>query len=209
MRRLACHAIALALSLGCPVFNKAANPQTQTAKKAPTANECKNKRQPSLSEILLVARRSEKNTPKDQLVFPVLFVQAAPNKDGDFVMRNVTPGQFNLSARFFAKYWYLRSIVREVSAVKPAAGREGTPSQAARQNDAARNGVGLKFGERVTGLTVTLAEGAASLRGLIKPGAGGPIPPKLHVYLVPAEKENAEDVLRFFAGPVVRTERLL
>jgi hypothetical protein len=57
-------------------------------------------------------------------------------------------------------------------------------------------------GERVTGLTVTLAEGAASLRGAIKPGAGESIPTKLYAYLVPAEKENAEDVLRFFAAPV-------
>lgn len=167
-----------------------------------TANECKNKRRPSLSEILLLARRSEKNISADQLAFPVFLVQAAPSKDGDFMMRNLTPGQFNLSARFFAKYWYLRSIGREASGVKPAAAKDGPTSQAARQNDAAKNGVKLKFGERISGLTVTLAEGAASLRGSIKPAAGGIIPPKLKVYFVPAEKEGAEDVLRFFATPV-------
>jgi hypothetical protein len=71
-----------------------------------------------------------------------------------------------------------------------------------RQTDAARSGITLKFGERVSGLTVTLAEGAASLRGAVKTAAGERIPPKLYLYLAPAEKENAEDVLRFFITPV-------
>jgi hypothetical protein len=166
------------------------------------AVECKNKRQPSFSETLLVARRSEKNTPKDQLAFPNYFAQGAPDKAGDFALRNLAPGQFNLSARFFAKYWYLRSIVREASAVPPATGRAGALQQTARQMDASRNGISLKFGERVSGLTVTLAEGAASLRGAIKLGEGESVPARLYVYLVPAEKENAEDVLRFFSVPV-------
>ena len=70
------------------------------------------------------------------------------------------------------------------------------------QTDAARNGIGLKFGERISGLTVTLAEGAASLRGAVKLAEGDSIPAKLYLQLVPAEKEDAEDVLRFFATPV-------
>jgi hypothetical protein len=60
----------------------------------------------------------------------------------------------------------------------------------------------LKFGERVSGVTVTLAEGAASLRGALKSGAGESVPAKLYLNLVPAEKESAEDVLRFFTTPV-------
>jgi hypothetical protein len=56
----------------------------------------------------------------------------------------------------------------------------------------------LKFGERADGVTVTLAAGAASLRGIVKPGASESLPAKLYVRLVPAEKESADDVLRFF-----------
>lgn len=167
-----------------------------------TAIECKNKRQPSFTETILVARRSEKNTPKDQLAFPNYYAQGAPDKAGDFVLRNLAPGQFNLGAQFFAKYWYLRSMTREASGATPAAGRAGVLQQTARQMDAARNGVNLKFGERVSGLTVTLAEGAASLRGTVKLGEGESVPAKLYSYLVPSEKENAEDVLRFFSAPV-------
>ena len=167
-----------------------------------TAIECKNKRQPMFSETLLLARRSEKNIPEDQLAFPSFLAQSAPNKAGDFVLRNLAPGQFSLSARFFAKYWYLRSMTREATAVLPVVGKEALRPQTARPGDAARNGIKLKFGERVSGLIVTLAAGAASLRGTVKPGEGESIPTKLSVYLVPSEKENAEDVLRFFAAPV-------
>jgi hypothetical protein len=162
------------------------------------AAECKNKRQPLLSETLLLAQRSEKSTPKYQLAFANIFAQGAPDKSGDFLMRSLPPGQFSLNVRFFAKYWYLRSIARDTNAA-PATGKDGL---ARRQMDAARNGISLKFGERVSGLTVTLAEGAASLRGAVKLAEGEAVSAKLFLHLVPAEKENAEDVLRFFITPV-------
>lgn len=163
-----------------------------------TAAECKNKRHPLLSETLLIARRSERNTSKDR-AFSNLFAQGSPDKSGNFMLRNLGPGQFNLDVRFFAKYWYVRSIAREATAVQPGTGRAGVNN---RQTDAARSGISLKFGERVSGLTVKLAEGAASLRGAVKTAAGESVPPKLYIYLAPAEKENAEDVLRFFIAPV-------
>lgn len=170
----------------------------QVALETSSAVECKSKRKPSFAETLLVAQRIEKTTPKDQLAFPNMFAQTSPNPGGDFVLRNLAPGQRNLSVRFFAKYWYLRSMVRETAAVPPALGRAGV----SKKTDVARNGISLKFGERVSGVTITLAEGAASLRGSIKTGEAESVPPKLYLNLVPAEKESAEDVLRFFTAPV-------
>lgn len=162
-----------------------------------TAPECKNKRQPLLSETVLAVRRNDKTTPKEQLTFANFFAQSAPDKSGDFNLRNLAAGQFNLQVRFFAKYWYLRSIVRQIPGALPARG-----GVANRQGDAARNGISLKFGERVSGLTVTLSAGAASLRGALKPAEGESLPAKLYLHLAPAEKESAEDVLRFFSAPV-------
>ncbi|HCX30533.1 MAG TPA: hypothetical protein DHU55_12320 [Blastocatellia bacterium] len=167
---------------------------------ASDAVECKNKRQPLLSETLIAARRSEKGLPKDGPRFPTLFgAQGTPNKSGDFLIRNLAPGQYDLNVQFFAKYWYLKSITREGSVTPSVAGRV---APAARQTDAARNGMPLKFGERITGLTVTLAGGAASFRGTVGIALGENVPPSLYVHLVPAEKENVEDVLRLFAGEV-------
>ena len=162
-----------------------------------TAAECKSKRQPLLPETVLVARRSEKNTPKDQLPLSNFFAQSVPNAAGDFVMNNLSPGQFKLNTRFFAKYWYLRSIIRETPGATTS--RTGVAN---RQADQARFGINLKFGERISGVTVTLAAGAASLRGTVKPAEGESLPSRLYLHLVPAEKENAEDVLRFFTAMV-------
>jgi hypothetical protein len=160
-----------------------------------TAAECKQKRQPLLAETAVFARRSDQKTPRDQLIYPNFSLQAIPDKTGDFTLRNLTPGQFKLSTRFFAKYWFLRSMVRENGALP-------LRTAANPQSDLARNGISLKFGERISGVTVTLAAGAASLRGAVKPGEGESLPAKLYVHLVPAEKENAEDVLRYFATAV-------
>ena len=162
-----------------------------------TAADCKNKHQPLLSETVLVARRSEKNTAKDQLTSPNFFAQSVPDKSGDFALNNLAPGQFRLNARFFAKYWYLRSMIREAPGAPLA--RTGPVN---RQADVARNGIMLKFGERIAGVTITLAAGAASLRGRVKQPEGESLPARLSLYLVPVEKENAEDVLRFFKTAV-------
>lgn len=158
-----------------------------------TALECKNKRKPLFSETLLMVRRTDKDA-KDQIPLTNFSgSQAVPDKSGDFLLRNLVPGLFSLNARFFAKYWYLRSIVREIPGALPA--RTGAANQ---QTDLARNGINLKFGERLTGVAVTLGEGAASLRGVVKLGEGERVPAKLYAHLVPSEKEHAEDVLRFF-----------
>src|SRR4030095_11862495 len=162
------------------------------------APECKNKREPGPAERVLVSRRSEKTTRQDQLTLQGSAVtQSLPNKSGDFTLRNLGAGQFNFETRFFAKYWYLRSLTKQTAAeVSPR-----TPL-ANRLTDVARTGLALKSGERVTGLTVTLAEGAASLRGTVKLAAGETIPAKLVMNLVPADKESAEHSLRFFPAPV-------
>ena len=60
----------------------------------------------------------------------------------------------------------------------------------------------MKPGERLSGLTITIAEGAASLHGQVDLAEGQKLPPKFFVYLVPAEREKADDVLRFFASLV-------
>jgi hypothetical protein len=51
-------------------------------------------------------------------------------------------------------------------------------------------------------LNITLAAGAASFHGQIKPTEGKQLSSRLFVYLVPADRERADDVLRFFASQV-------
>jgi hypothetical protein len=66
----------------------------------------------------------------------------------------------------------------------------------------------VKPGDRLSGLSVTLAHGAASLSGEIVVAEGETVSEKLVVYLVPVEREKADDVLRFYAAPVDAAEKV-
>ena len=54
----------------------------------------------------------------------------------------------------------------------------------------------------MSNLTITLAQGAASIRGRVPMPEGAAIPGGMSVYLLPAEPEKAEDVLRYFVSEV-------
>lgn len=162
------------------------------------ASECKGKRRPLFAETLITPWHNEKNVAKDQPQFLwSLGAPTFPDKQGDFILRNLAPGQYRFNTRPFAKYWYLQSI-----SLRPSVAPATKAAQANRPVDAARNWITVKSGDRVSGLIITLAEGAASLKGQIKLAEGQKLPPKLFIYLVPAEPEKAEEVLRFFAWPV-------
>lgn len=162
------------------------------------APECKGKRRPLLGETLITPWHNEKNTTKDQPQFlwsygsPVL-----PDKQGDFTLRNLAPGQYRFHTRPFAKYWYLQSIL-----LRPSVATAAKTTTTNRSLDAARNWTTVNSGGRISGLLITLAEGAASVKGQIKPVEGQKMPPKLFVYLTPAEPEKSEDILRYFAALV-------
>jgi hypothetical protein len=168
------------------------------------AVECKGKRRPLFTETLISAWHNEKETAKDQPQFLWgLGGPSYPDKQGDISLRNLAPGQYRFIARFFAKYWYLQSISLQ-SPVTPAA-----KSAQNRSADAARYWTTLKSGDRLSGLIISLAEGAASLRGQITIGPGEKLPARLFLFLIPAEREKAEDVLRFFAVPVASDGKII
>jgi hypothetical protein len=115
--------------------------------------------------------------------------------DGSFLLQRLAAGEYMFSTRTNWRSWYLRSIVL-VPLAAPGA------KVAPRPVDAARVWTTLKPGDKVSGLTVTLAHGAAFLRGQLVAGEGETFPPRMVVYLVPADGERADDVLRYFASQV-------
>jgi protocatechuate 3,4-dioxygenase beta subunit len=160
--------------------------------------ECKGKHRPLFAETVVSAWHNEKAATKDQPQFVWgLGAPTLPDKQGSFTLRNLAPGQYSFRTRSFAKYWYLQSI-----SLQPAVAPAATAAAASRAVDAARNWTAVKSGERVSVLILTLAEGAASFHGQIKLVEGQKLPSRPFVYLVPAEREKAEDVLRFFASQV-------
>lgn len=150
----------------------------------PLPQRCDEKRQPALEEIILHARRDE--AAKAPMPAHLSFSRdMAANEKGEFLLKSLDPARYRLQVSLPGENWYLKSITAPASA--PASGA-----------DIARSGIPLKAGERLSGVTVTVAEGAASLRGRVTPEKeGARSPAKLAVHLVPAEPASANDVLRY------------
>ncbi|HZT58376.1 MAG TPA: carboxypeptidase-like regulatory domain-containing protein [Pyrinomonadaceae bacterium] len=168
------------------------------------APECKDKPQPRFEEIFVAARRDANQNSKEPPPPPQFSsAAAAPGHEGGFLLNNLGPGQYHFGTSFNAKYWYVRAITLPQTPSAQTTPRPQQPSPtAARTIDAARDGVSLRFGSHLTNLTVTVAEGAASLRGHVGAAGGSSPSAGLFVYLVPAEREQPDNVLRFYAAPL-------
>jgi len=72
--------------------------------------------------------------------------------------------------------------------------------------DAAANWTVVKSGDQLANLTITLAQGAASIRGRVPAPEGAAAPSGMSVYLVPAEPDKADDVLRYFVSGIAEDQ---
>jgi uncharacterized protein (DUF2141 family) len=152
------------------------------------APECQGKHAPLFAETLVQTQRHEKDAEDDDPVYARVVVSSATVDDnGAFVLRNLRPSRYRFDPRFYARYWYLQSIA---IAAKP------------QKIDAAANWTTVKSGEQLANLTITLAEGAASIRGRLAVADGTAASPGTVVYLVSSEPDKAEDVLRFFVTDI-------
>lgn len=159
------------------------------------ASECQGKRPPLLAETIVQIRWPEKDSEKVTAPYLRAFgISASPDPKGAFVLRNVSAGRYRFEPRFYARYWYLHSITSGAAAAATAA-----KPQAGSKQDAAATWTVVKVGENLTNIIVTLAEGAASVRGQLT--SAEPSPGML-VYFVPSEQDKAEDVLRFFVTDI-------
>lgn len=153
--------------------------------------ECTEKRGPQLSEMSVTAwqRITEGTRKKPQFVVRA-GRPATPNAEGKITFSELGAGEYYFAMRYSAHQWYLRSVAFAPS----SAG--GIPT------DAIGAWTNVKPGDQLSGLTVTLAQGAGLVNGQISVAEGEKLPEKLVAYLVPAELEKAGDVLRYFAAPV-------
>jgi hypothetical protein len=157
--------------------------------------KCEVKRKPAFEEQLFVLQPEEASTSSQRQNFwRAVFDnhRVSPERTGEMNFRNLTAGRYYLFAQLLDDNWYVRSIAMPGATVKAA-------KASAKQTtvDVARNGLNLKSGDKMTGLTVKISEGAAAIKGKVKAEADNPLPPMLQIYLVPVEKERADDVLRY------------
>ncbi len=119
-------------------------------------------------------------TPQSRAALPATF--ATPQ--GAFKIRYLPAGRYRFNAQLPSEAWYLRSITAPDAASK-------------RPLDLGRAGLTLKAGEPRKDVTLTFATGAASLTGKLTVELGAKRPAQMWVHLVPAEKEAADEVLRY------------
>jgi len=164
--------------------------------------DCVKRRSSALQETVIGARRftpeikppvrpaaREQSPPPDPpLNLMNQSADTVADAKGDLTLRSLSAGSYRIDLQLPGAGWYLRSI------------SIGPPPAIAKPSDPniPRDGVTLKSGQRLAGLTVTITEGAGVLRGRISVAEGQRVPAGLRVYLVPAEREQAENVLRFY-----------
>ena len=150
------------------------------------APECQGKRPPLMAETLVRFRRPDKDSDKnDPLTLRLVSGSASPDSTGAFSLRNLLGSKYQFEPRFYARYWYLQSITLNSPGPKP------------QRIDAAANWTTLKWGEQLSNLIITLAEGAASIHGKATVTDAAQ-PPAVIAYLIPNDKDKLEDVLRYF-----------
>ncbi len=146
---------------------------------------CETKRKSALEETLLSLRRDPASPAPSSSIYG-FAPESAANEKGEFAIRYLDGGRYFLEPRLPGETWYVKTITGVTAAA------------ASRPADLARSGITLKSGEKLSNVTVIIANGAAALNGnVVGAKEGAPIPSRLRVHLVPAEATAAEDVLRY------------
>ena len=147
---------------------------------------CEIQRPSYLQEVVVKVRRAEKERRDEAEYLPWVTANATPDSQGAFTLRSLKSALYRVETNLPGEHWYVKSI----TAPHPASSRQTL--------DLGRGGLTLKLGEKAKDLVVTIAEGAASVRGRVTPATeGAKLPARLRVHLIPAEREAADDVLRY------------
>ena len=158
-----------------------------------TPADCVKRRATAFQETVISVRRQKRSAkpgaPDDALADTVplnaleQIAEDVPDAKGNFTLRNLRAGTYRVNVQVPSAAWYLRSV---------------TLGPTTRGADWKVINEGISVKQSVSGLTVTISEGAAGIRGRVTVAEGQRLPPRTIVYLVPVEKENAPNPLRYF-----------
>ena len=168
---------------------------TVTSEPAPASalkDACKNPPRFYKEEIVIDARSEAKSKPEDEVLQMLnAFRRTTPNDQSEFTVGFLRPGIYRPEVHLPGENLFIKSMT-----LPPA-----TPNE--KRMDAAKTGVRLKAGDKVKGLILTIGEGAAGLKGRVVTGEENKPPSeKTRVYLIPAEPDAADTVLRYFEADV-------
>jgi protocatechuate 3,4-dioxygenase beta subunit len=186
----------LASVSGQLLFDPAKSPEGKAA--------CQPARPARAEESIIVARLDDTNAAADRSLafFPGTY-ESTPGEKGEFQLHNLKAGRYQLLVRLPAADFYVRAITLAHTPAKnaPSAPIKSAPP-APSASDPAREGLKVQTGERLSGLNIHVAAGAAGLRGRVAFATGDTEAssqgvPALRIHLVPAEREQADNALRY------------
>ena len=157
-------------------------------------------RDSQLIETVFAARRDEPRKSGSQIMTTMLAgLGGTVNAKGEFIARNLDAGRYRFEIKLPTEAWYVRAI-NLPPAVAATNQQAATPSAASKPNQSYpwQGTVAIKSGQQVSGVSIIVGQDAANLRGRVTvTPEGTPFPADLHVHLVPADREQANDVLRY------------
>ena len=169
---------------------------TEAKSEGGAVQKCAPKRQDALEELLVRLQRDEGKY-NDATSGSFSSAEAAPDNQGAFTLNSLQTGRYRMLFTFPSETWYAKAIA---TGATPSATTQTAPNRrpVAVPSPNAGQQIALRAGEKIAGITVTLAAGAAALRGqVVSSKDNAKVSLRLRVHLLPADPVAAEDVLRY------------
>jgi len=155
-----------------------------------------------LIETVFSTRRDDPRKSGSQMMTRMLAgLGGTLNAKGEFIARNLDAGRYRLEIKLPTEAWYVRVInLPTAGAVTNQQPSQVAPAAASKPNQSYpwQGTITIKSGQQVSGVSINVGQDAASLRGRVTvTPEGTAYPADLRVHLVPADREQANDVLRY------------
>jgi hypothetical protein len=159
-------------------------------------DKCDKRNSQMIETILNVPRDDPRKGAAQTIVTMIGGGLGALNDKGEFSLRNLEAARYRLEIKLPSESWYVRAInLPGAAAQRP----QPPPAAAATSNLNAWPGVvTLKAGDQLSGASIMIGQDAAGLRGKVTPpGDATTIPAGSRVHLMPAEREQTDNLLRY------------
>jgi hypothetical protein len=181
-----------------PITTISGRVEIQAPTEDPEKSLCKTSPPRRVEDIVIAPHPGEKRKAAEQIPMFLDLTESSqgymtsPDAKGEFTAQLPSGGSYHIETQFLDDDLFL-------SSVKLPADSLGKPPKDA------SGGISVKNSERVNNVTVTVAQGAAAVAGRVAPSApGGTLPQRLRAFLVPLEKESADNTLRYYDATVRR-----
>ena len=149
-----------------------------TLEKLATPNPtCKISRNAALEETAILAIKEDPGVRSQIMQQTTLYANA------ELSVMQMSAGMYRLAANLPSDFWYLKAITFPSKTIKI---------------DVARQGIYVRPGDKLTGVSMLIAEGAASIQGKIIAAPDQKLSSRIRVYAIPVSIQEADNLTRYY-----------